>query len=222
MWYDNESVENGLSFWPVAIGGWNSTDHMPSTVGATANPDSKYDLAASAEWLSKCVAPDCDRVFFRIQIGQNAIASGDFAEGSGTDLGNYKSNVEAIIAYWRAICAAAGKTPYFYLVSTQNTIVGGARMQAMAVALREIALAASDVGFFDLRGAVIDAELTDEDQIMLASISADSVHTTQLGAEQFMALEWEALSTALPPSTGGLSSMFFLKLEPNNARRGYA
>lgn len=201
-WFDNESVTNGCSFWTCAVGGWQTTDHMPSSVGGNPNTDSKYDLAQAAEWLAKCVAPDSDVVYFRIQIGQNNVSSGAFAEGSGTDLGEYANNIGHILDYWRLICTAAGKTPYFYLVSTQNTIIGGARMKAMAEALRSIALANSDVGFFDLRGAVIDAGFTDGDFIMTSVVSSEiypnRIHTNQNGMYEFATLEWGAISTASP------------------------
>jgi hypothetical protein len=202
MWHDIESVEDGISIWPLAIGGWNTRNHMPPTVGELDNSDangSKYDVAKAAEWVAKCVAPDCEEVIVRIQLGQNAIASGDFAEGAGTDTGRHLQNQRDVLAHLRNIMAAAGKRGFYWFSSSQNTIIGGDRFRALAEDLRAIALTEPDVAFFDLRGAIIDGGHADEDQRMKnpeLTNESERVHTNAAGGEILMGLEWAAISTA--------------------------
>lgn len=205
-WFENTEVDDGLSFWTWSIGGWNTTDHMPPVVNGNANADAKWDTDRAIEWVQKVARSTSGYIIFRIQMGQNDVgAGGDFGEGSGTNIENYPLNIEAIVTRCRTIAEGASLTPLIYLVAPQNTISGGARFEALATALRALAVS-TNIGFFDLRGALIDGGYTDGNDLMLSSISSDGIHAGQLGASVFGALEWGAISTALKDARGTIGT----------------
>lgn len=201
-YFENTSIENGCAFWYIAEGGWKTTDHMPATVGGVSNSDSKYTDAYVSQWLAAETTPGDDFIV-QIQIGQNSVGSGDFSEGTTADIGNYKANVEAIIDRWSGLLAAAGLNFEFVLVATQNTNAGS-RMLNMATALSEIAAASDNIGFFDLRGALIDGGFTGANDYMAASITSEAApgtHPNQNGASVFASLMWDAIESAEAPAT---------------------
>lgn len=88
---------------------------------------------------------------FRIWLGANV--SGN--EGSGSDIGSYKANIEAIIARKKANAATAGLTDVTFVLESQYDLAdANTRQKNLATALREIALADPDVEYIDSRAKI--------------------------------------------------------------------
>jgi hypothetical protein len=209
------SRTTGVSYWTIAQGGWRTIDTLGPTINGEANDQAKYTDAALIDYLTKIVK--ADRYVVRIQIGENIVGSGPFAEGSGSDLGAYDTSLSAKLDRWRSIFAIMGKDYIFELVGSQNTVVGGARMLSMAEANRALAEQVSDAAFWDLRGRLIDLGLVDANLILESQYTdaGDGVHPSQsligiIGPE-----EWSAIASATAPpvqslgvSIGTLSTPF--------------
>lgn len=190
-------VPNGCSFWHLGRGGFRTTAHMPPVVGGVSNTESKYSDAMVRQLLGQI--EHGGTVVSRVCLGENSVPGGPFAEGTGTDLGAYRGNMESILDRIRANNAAAGASGPILFVSTHNTVLTD-RMLVMAEILQDIARSnPTDVAFFDRRGALIDAGLTGANDLLQSQYRLDAVHQSQLGMSEFARLEWAAISSAEAP-----------------------
>ena len=73
-----------------------------------ANTDWKFLDAKASDWYSAIVG--CSKAIVRIELGQNSSANANYDEWNGVNTGNYKRNMEWLIARVVSILGAAGVT----------------------------------------------------------------------------------------------------------------
>lgn len=87
---------NGITFYPVAVGGWSTSDHMTNPVDGITNTDAKYTDEGIRDLLRKIVTEP--NIVLRVELGQNGNTPGNgLDEWNGTNSGTFGLNIRRII-----------------------------------------------------------------------------------------------------------------------------
>jgi hypothetical protein len=93
---------NGYTYYPVAVGGWSTADHLTNPVDGITNTDTKYTDEGIREFLRK-IATETN-IVLRVELGQNSNASGNpLEEWSGINGGAFGDNIRRILRRWTNI-----------------------------------------------------------------------------------------------------------------------
>jgi hypothetical protein len=131
---------NGVTFYPVAQGGWSTSDHMANPADGITNTDAKYTDAGIDQFLSKIATEKI--VILRVELGQNS-STGAFDEWNGTTAGRFALNQQNLIRRWLARLAAAGRTVIVEIVPAWFVAGDEPRLTAYRNAAKQIAAANS-------------------------------------------------------------------------------
>jgi len=158
-------------FWSyIGNGSWTTKCHSSSTGELVTADSPSYQARYSDEALVaeiKAFGLNC----FGIWLGQNSAAD----EWDGASIKQYKTNILAVIARYRAACATAGvSSPVFVLFSSYDASDTNAKWVQMAQALLEVAQANDDCEYVDIRGYVQDT--LGNTTARLATYPGDPVH----------------------------------------------
>lgn len=156
-------------------GGFDAGDHVNQTKCS--------DAARTAFYRDVQGAVSGDSVFFVIQLGTNNIR--------GLSGAQYAAEMLAMVVNRRKRCEDLGLTAKFLLVPAYDTTGGTQFQQDLAAALYQVAVANTDISFFNMYSqagafAVLDA-----------SYLADHVHPNAAGAVYFMGLIQTAMANSL-------------------------
>lgn len=172
-----------------AAGGWQTTDHIPTSDGGERTDITPTALANKFgvyEWPT----------VIAIQLGQNS-ATGEDATPSG--LATYKANILKIIDNYNAAYDAAGETrPHYMLVGNWETSKGNAFWDGATDQLKDICDERSNTGLLNLFAIVNDTHGTFA--AWNGTYLADQIHQNATGADEFAELAW---SEVLQAAAGG-------------------